>query len=322
MPEDTTPPPAAPDATPPPVGDTPVATPPDAGTTPPPAETPPPPPKHYHQDIWDDATPGKLKVKWQESLPAEFDDRKGLLGEFDSFDSITKALKDNMTAARAKGWVKPLDEKSTPEDIASYRKHMGIPDAPYELPKPEQLPEGVVWQDERMKEFGAWARENNLLPKQVEKIAAKHMEYLAQDFAAHRKAEAERMAQNLADEKRVLQLTFGGTLGTVVQKAARVAIMPEYGIPPEAVDPNSPRFLGVTLLKVLSDLADAKGESRIPSAAAVVNFHHDPIREMTAIQTDPSHPMHADFRAGGQKAMAKVDELRREAEEARKRRAS
>ena len=211
--------------------------------------------------------------------------------------------------ARAKAGVKPITAESTPEQIAAYRREMGIPDTPYEFEKPEVLPEGVEWREERIKQFGEWAQKENLTPSQAKKALDLHVQFLAEDRAQITAAERQAYEQGVAAEKEHLRTTFGGKLGSVVNSAQRVALM--YQLPPDIADPDSAKFGGVTMLKVLSDLAGALGESKIPSAAAVSNM--SPEREYLAITRDKSHPLHALWAKGDKVTLAKVSELRKQA---------
>ena len=115
------------------------------------------------------------------------------------------------------------------------------------------------------------------------------------------------MNQALAEEKRQLQLTFGGNLDTTIVAAQRAAL--SLNIPTQALDPNSPSFLGVSMLGVFAKIAELQGESRLPTVAAVTNM--SPGRQAADIQTNPGNPEHALFLKGDSRVVAKVVELNR-----------
>lgn len=257
-----------------------------------PVETPTESP--WFQKIWDAEQPGKFVAKWQETLPQDMEDHKAMLANFGDFPTLVKSLKDNMTQARSKAGVKPLSEKSTPEEVAAYRKELGIPDKPYEFQKPEKLPDGIDWPEERVKTFGAWAQERNLTPAQAKDALDLHMQFLSEDQQKMSTARQQQMEQAIAAEKEQLKTQFGNKLPAAVVNAQRVAS--KYGVPPEMMEPGSDNFAGVTLLRMASDLAAALGEAQLPTHAAV--FNQDPAREYQSITKNKSDPRHALWASG------------------------
>ena len=75
------------------------------------------------------------------------------------------------TKAGIKDYIKIPTDKSTPEEIAAYRKAQGVPDAAdkYEL-KAEKLPEGVTLDETTIKGFKQAAHEMGLTPKQAQAL--------------------------------------------------------------------------------------------------------------------------------------------------------
>ncbi len=212
-----------------------------------------------------------------------------------------------MTTARAKGNVKPLGEKPTEAEIKDYREKMGIPHEPYTFDKPETLPEGVEWPEERVKELGAWFQQENFTPAQAKRALDKHMELLSADYNTALAAHNEQRAKDLAAEQQQLALTFGGELDSTIVAAQRAALW--ANIPTQALDPSSPSFVGVTMLGVFAKMSELLGESRLPTTAAVTNM--SPLLQAQDIQTNPANPEHAAFLKGDSRVMAKIIELTR-----------
>lgn len=250
----------------------------------------------WDSGIWHEATPGQFKPKWQESLPDNFEPYKSFLQTFDSLEGMVKSHKDFMTKARTQGGVRPLSAESTDEEKLAYRKAFGIPDEPYQFEKPKELPEGLEWQEEKAKTFGSWAQENNLTPTQAKAAMDLYLKLQGDDVRSYQEKEKQYREQMNAQEQEVLRTEFGGKLDGTVLKAKQAAL--KYGIPVERLDPKDQGFLGVTMLKVMSDLASALGESEIPNAAVVVNA--DPYRQAQAMW-EPGSP-HRELLRKGDKA--------------------
>jgi hypothetical protein len=93
--------------------------------------------------------------------------------------------------------IAPPDANSTPEQVAAWRKLNGVPEKPedYGLKKPEQLPEGVQWNEKLAGDFAKLAHELHLPPSAVQKLAEFHngnlgaMQKQAQETQAAKRAE-------------------------------------------------------------------------------------------------------------------------------------
>lgn len=264
----------------------------------------------WDSGIWHESNPGQFKPKWQESLPESFEPYKSFLQTFDSLEGMVKSHKDWMTQARTKGGVKPLHAESTDEDRLAFRKAFGIPEEPYHFDKPKELPEGLEWQEEKAKTFGKWAHEQNLTPSQAKAAMDLYMQLQGDDVKAYRESERQAQEQYSSQEKEILRTEFGGKLDGTVLKAKQAAL--KYGIPVERMDPNDKGFLGVTMLKVMSDLASALGESEIPNAASVVNA--DPYRQAQSMW-EPGSPYRELLRKGDKAAQDKYYGLIKQAKD-------
>jgi hypothetical protein len=122
-------------------------------------------------------------------------------------DEAAKGLieANKMLGQRPQG-ITPLTPESTPEQVAAYRKAMGIPETPdgYQVATPT-YPEGVTRSDEQMAAFRALAHEIHLTPSQLEKIFAFDAQRVASDLDAANGAMLEEMASSLSK----LQARFG-----------------------------------------------------------------------------------------------------------------
>lgn len=259
--------------------------------------------KPWHQEIWSED--GKFADGWQDKLPEDFADDRALLGRFGDLKSITKALKDNMAAARAKteGFVKLPGADATPEEIAAYHRAVGVPERPqdYSLKAPEKLPDGVTWDEAMAGKFAGVAHAAGLTPAQVAKLQEFQVGYVGEQVAAAREA----AAQAEAAEKQELQKAFGQGLSKAVDHAQRLA--KQEGLNPEIFDPQSPNFWGVEALAFVSRVAGKLGEDRLIPGAAVRNLSGGALAK--DIVTNPENPLHAKYHAGDAQVNAQVNAL-------------
>ena len=258
----------------------------------------------WHSGILGDD--GSFAPKWQEKLPDGLKEYAPLAGQFNSLGGLFKALNDNMTAARAKATgVQPIGEQSTPEEIAAFRQAFGIPDQPYTIEKPEKLPDGVEFDEGMAKQFGEFAHSINLTPAQVEKIRAWHEGSLSQQFQARSLSQKAEMEQLIAGEKEELTKQFGAGLDSAVTKAARAA--QALGLPADEMNPAHDNFVGVRMLGAFARMADALGESRLPTVAATVNL--GALDQARDIVRNPQNPYHDRYVKGDTQVRAMVDDL-------------
>lgn len=138
------------------------------------------------------AAPGTtVDNAWLSSVPENLRDNDVLKGHA----SLPEALQQyvDLKVKSADMIARPTD-KSTPEDIAAYRKVMGVPDTieGYELTKPDDFPEEMLYDItfptkwvETFKEAGVTKEVAQLLHKQV-------MEHSKEVFRQFNEAKAER----------------------------------------------------------------------------------------------------------------------------------
>jgi len=101
---------------------------------------------------------GSFEDGWLDKLPDDkFADYKSTLSNMTSLDGMAKALVDNMKAARDKneGMVKVPGENATQDEVAEFRKTLGVPSeaSEYGISRPEGMPEDS-WNDEDAKLLG------------------------------------------------------------------------------------------------------------------------------------------------------------------------
>lgn len=129
----------------PPAGDPPA---PPAPPAPPPApanDPPAPPAPPAAGDPPADPAPPPAGDDWRARLAGDDDKLLGFLGRYTSERAFVEAAKKDRDAVRNKAAVK-LPDNPTDEELAAYRKEMGIPDKPEGYL--EKLPDGLVVGDD------------------------------------------------------------------------------------------------------------------------------------------------------------------------------
>jgi hypothetical protein len=232
---------------------------------------------------------------WQEKLPGEFDPHRKTLANFKDFGSLSKSLADNMATARAKteGMVKIPGADAKPEEVAAYRQAMGIPEKAedYGLKAPEQLPEGVVWDEGFANEFTKAAHEAGMSKAQVEKLSAWHLQ-----------AEAQRAQRVFTEGTRLyeaeqgkLRQAFGSQYDKRMVDVQRVAAT--LGLPDDHVI-----FWRADTVQALAKVADLVSEDKLVTSHQVQNklspetaakdIQTNPDNPDYKAYTDPGHPRH------------------------------
>jgi hypothetical protein len=167
---------------------------------------------------------------WLDKLPGELDPYKATLAKYKDFGSLAKSHGElQQLLGKKSSAVNVPGEKSTPEEIAAFRKALGVPEKAEEYGfKPEKLPDGVAWDDNSAKQFAAIAHKHH--------IPAAAMKELAAHQIAMEEARAQegfrQMETELLNGKQQLQTAWGQNFEKNLNTAARVA--KSIGLDPES----------------------------------------------------------------------------------------
>jgi len=246
---------------------------------------------------------GKFIQGWQDRLPAEFEEDRGMLAQFGDLKSLARVMKDNMAAARQKtdGMVKVPGAEATPEEWTAFHKSIGVPEraADYGLKPPDKFPEGVGDDPKLREAFAQEAVKLGLTPKQALGLQEFQLRMVGEQARASRDA----VAVALAQEKAELRATFGDAVERSVDLAQRVART--KGVDPAYFDPQSEKFWGVEALSLIARLGVDVGEGHLVPGAAVKNLSQAAWAK--DVSTNPSNPMYAKFQAGDPEVVAQVN---------------
>jgi hypothetical protein len=243
---------------------------------------------------------GTFSDGWLDRLPESLTEAKPTLGKFKTFEDLAKSYSALQTVIGKKAnAVTVPNEKSTPEEIAAFRKAIGAPDSAegYKL-KPEQLPEGLTWDDELAKGFAEIAHKHHIPPAAMQELTAR--------FVASESAKLEQYAKAATAEletgRTELKKEFGANFDKSIVMAKRVAQT-------VGLDPNSPGLRDPNVVKALVRFGGMISEDKLSAGNSAVPG------TMTAkdIMTNPANPYHKRYQEGDTEVVGMVRDLMRQA---------
>ncbi len=250
---------------------------------------------------------GSFSEGWhQKAFGADYN---GPLSTAKTFGDVDKMLKDSMAAARAKteGMIKVPGADAKAEEIAAYRKAIGVPEKPDEYG--HKLPDGVDEKALNKEQLSAWKSRlhaQGLSKSQAETIIN---EYLNEQFTTQ-KAMSEQFAKGIEAEKIELAKRFPEIDKTVaaVKSLANKPGVPESlkaAIAKGAFDPqNTGAFWGADAMEFAAWAAKMAGEDGTKGGGG--GNGGMTIAEAKNIMNDASHPLHAKYKAGDKEITGKI----------------
>ena len=188
------------------------------------------------------------------------------------------------------------NEKSTPEEISAYRKAIGVPESPegYKL-KPEQLPNGVSWDDSVAKRAAELAHKHNIPAAAMSEL----MKFDLERAALMNQAAASMIETQLESGRAELQRVYGDKMPEKIELARRAAVT-------AGVDPSSQGFVDPQVVKAIVSWAEKLSDDRL------VEGNQTGISSTRArardIMTNESNPLYQRYQDGDSEV---VDQVRR-----------
>ena len=237
-------------------------------------------------------TEGSQPVEKPDWLEAKFWTDKGPNVEAlaKSYDVAQRALGRKAQA------VLPPNEKSTPEEIAEYRKAIGVPDSPegYRL-KPDNLPEGVQFDEATAKRAAELAHKHNVPASAMQEF----MKFDMERAAMMNQAAATMIDAQLESGRAELQKVYGDKFGEKIELARRAAVT-------AGVDPSSHGFVDPQVVKAIVNLAEKLSDDRLVAGDQTgVSSTRARARD---IMTNQANPLYQRYQEGDAEV---VDQVRR-----------
>lgn len=223
-------------------------------------------------------------------LPEKFWTDKGANVEAlaKSYDVAQKALGRKAQA------IYPINDKSTPEEIAEFRKALGVPEKPedYAL-KPETLPEGVTFDEESAKAVAALAHKHNIPASAMREIVAWDLQRQQQA----QQAAVSILAKQHEEGKTELKNTFGEELDNSLELARR-AVATVGG------KADARGFSDPEVVKVIVRLAGKISDDQLVSAQSTGAVSNK--SRAKDIMTNPENPLYQRYQNGDPEVVEQV----------------
>lgn len=245
-------------------------------------------------------TDGAFVEGWTAKLPEDMKEAGASLGKFKSVTDLAKSYHhlEKTIGARPQGVIVPTD-KSTPEEIAAYRKAMGVPEKLEEYNvTPEKLPDGMTWNPETAKPYMEIAHKHNIPPAAMKALVAVQMQQEQNRVDALTTLVQKRLADGKADLQKEWGADFEKNIGRA-QIAAKLA----------AVDSNSPGFSDPNVVKAFVRLASMLSEDKLVSATNGSPGGGGGQARAKDIMTNPENPMYKKYQEGDKEAVSFVTNL-------------
>lgn len=258
---------------------------------------------------------GAFREGWLDKLPPEFQDSKQMLGNFRTLPDALKSLVESqrLIGKKQEGMVRlpgqlkegatDAEKRAHEQALNEYRKALGIPESPdkYNL-KPEQLPEGLQWDEQFGGQFQQIAHKHNIPPAAMQEMVGAYLQMEHSRLGA----QVEVLSQELEKGKAQLQDAWKGNFDGNLKTAARMA--KSLGL-----DPESPGLRDPQVVMALHRAASLVSEDKLVGGNFAASSTPGKDRGMAIINGQSSDPeilrMHKAYMAGDKQVSRLVDDL-------------
>lgn len=245
---------------------------------------------------------GAFADGWIDKLPEGFipkDDHEAFKTHVAKYKNPLEVIKSDFNKERMLGkrGVFIPGEGSTPEEVAAFRKAIGVPESAdgYNL-KPEKIPDGLDWNDDLVKPYAEIAHKYNIPAKAMQELVAQNLQ-----TETLRKQQMETaIMQDLESGRAELKQTYGSEFDAKINLAKRAAAS-------VGVDPTSRGFLDPAVVKGFVRLAEMIDEDRLPNGDSRIS--QGGMARAKDIMTNPSNPYHHKYQSGDEDTVAMVRSL-------------
>ena len=239
---------------------------------------------------------GTLADGWTDHLPDDAVPYKETLARYKTVPDMAKALAHaNALVGRKLGVP---NEKSTPEEVAAYRKALGVPESLEEYDfTPEQVPEGFNWDKGAMQPFAEVAHKHNIPPSAMKELAGLFAQYESSKIDVMQGMFDQHRQEAVATLQKEWGQDFSKNIG-VAKQAAKIA----------GVDANSFGFADPEVVRGFVRMAQMMSEDKVGRGLAAPEMMGGKARAMD-IMRNAENPWHKRYAEGDAEAVALVTGL-------------
>ena len=239
---------------------------------------------------------GTFGEGWTNNLPEDSAAYKDTLAKYKSVPDMAKALA-NANALIGKKLGVP-NEKSSPEEVAAFRRAMGVPESldEYKL-APDPLPDGITWNDDMAKPYAEIAHKHGIPPSAMKELVAQHaktemfkMEAIQATFEKQRTEAVQTLQKEWGND-------YGKNIG-LAKQAAKIA----------KVDANSHGFSDPEVVRGFVCMAQMMSEDKVGRSMGGTEFMTGAARAKD-IMSNPDNTWHKRYMEGDREAAALVRSL-------------
>lgn len=277
---------------------------PAGGQTPPPEEpgsllpgaaTTPPAPAAPLGDDWINED-GTFRQGWYQRFPEEI---QIPLAQVKSVEDLAKGYGNAQRLIGKKGIFLPT-EKSTPEEVADFRKAVGVPETPdgYHI-KPDVIPDGLTWNDDLPKPFLQVAHKHNVSDAAMKDFGKAFMQMEQLRLGVSTEMANAIVTRELQEGSAVLRSNWRDNYDQKILSVQQACAL-------TGTDPKSKGFRDPATVMCIARLADMISEDKLVSATGGLSPTTSGKALALDIINNTDNPLHKRYKEGDPDAVAVV----------------
>ena len=247
---------------------------------------------------------GSFVQDWTQKLPEDFADSRTSLARYKNVQDLARAYRHAEKMVSQKG-IHPITPESSPEQVAEYRRALGVPDKPEayaEAVKPNvEVPEGVVWDDGIAGEYFKLAHQENIKPESMQKLIQLNLKQREFELKAYNQQTQHKRDEGL----HVLRRTWGANFDQNLKLAQNVARF-------HNVDPDNEGF-NTEIVRMIVAMAKEQTEDKYVSGTSMPHGTGDFASQARDIQTNKDNQYYKRYWDGDPDIQTMVRNLHRKA---------
>ena len=241
---------------------------------------------------------GSFEADWATRLPEDLTPARDSLGRFKTVTDLARAYDGAQKLIGRKGVILP-NEKSTPEEIATFRKTMGVPETPDGYAKetvPAEMPEGFQWNQEIAKSYYEVAHRHNIPASAMKDLIALNVKQREFEREAGFQTIMENKQKGIMHLRQQWGVEFDRNLG-VAQRAAQLA----------GVSPLSYGWRDPEVVKGFVRLAGMLGEDKLVSPGSSLPAGAADLKSRAVdIMSNKNNPLYERYHGGDRETQQMV----------------